>query len=94
MEVVAAVSSVASLISLIVQITSLSSRYVSSMKSSSKTIKSYFNELETLNYVLRRYEELLREPRTAQHASVAVYAEVLDNFREELEAPVEVAKKI
>ena len=85
MEVVAAVSSVAGLITLVVQITSLSSRYVSSIKSSSKTIRGYFDELETLNYVLRRYKELLTEPRTAQHASAAVYAGVLDNFREELE---------
>ena len=85
MEVVAAVSSVAGLITLVVQITSLSSRYVSSIKSSSKTIRGYFHELETLTYVLRRYKELLEEPRTAQHASAAVYGEVLDNFREELE---------
>jgi Cdc6-like AAA superfamily ATPase len=85
MEAVAAVSSVAGLISLIIQITSLSSRYVSSMRSSSKTIKGYFDELETLNYVLRRYKELLTEPRTAQHAAGAVYADVLDNFKGELE---------
>ena len=84
MAEIALASSVAGLLSLAIQVADISHRYISSVKSSSKTIKGYFRELEVLKLVLRKFDDLAKDPNTATHFSSANIT-IVDGCREELE---------
>jgi DNA replication protein DnaC len=84
MAEIALASSVAGLLSLAIQVADISHRYFSSVKSSSKTIKGYFRELEVLKLVLRKFDDLAKDPNTATHFS-SENITVVDGCREELE---------
>lgn len=84
MAELALVSGVAGLLSLVIQVAEISHRYLSSVKNSSQAIKGYFRELEILQLVLSKFEELAKDPKTAVHISAAS-STIVDGCREELE---------
>ena len=84
MAEIALASSVAGLLSLAIQVADISHRYFTSVKNSSKTIKGYFRELEVLKLVLRKFDDLAKDPNTATHFSGANIT-IVDGCREELE---------
>src|SRR6266516_705343 len=84
MAEIALASSVAGLLSLVIQVAEIRHRYFSSVNSSSKTIKGYFRELEVLKLVLRKFDNLAKDPLTATYFS-SENITIVEGCREELE---------
>jgi ankyrin repeat domain-containing protein 50 len=64
-----ATASVAGLLALTITTIQLSHAYISSVKSSTKTIKAYFSELELLKTVLQEFQKLAEDDDTSEYVS-------------------------
>jgi Fungal N-terminal domain of STAND proteins len=68
-EILSGTASVAGLLSLTLTTIQLSHAYISSVKSSTKTIKAYFGELELLKAVLQEFQKLAEDDDTSEYVS-------------------------
>lgn len=84
-ELLAVPSAVAGLMSLTITVIKLSRGYISSVKTSKKTIQAYFSELELLKAVLLEFNTLAENPETSTFLS-GVKAFESDACRQELQS--------